>query len=180
MKKEIRILGIDDAPFNKFKDRDVIVIGAFFRGGESIDGVLSAKVEVDGTDSTEKLIEMVNKSRFRPQIQAILLDGIAFGGFNVVDIVGLYEKTKIPVIVVMRNHPDLEGIEKVLVKLKKQELIKLLHKAGKIHIQTAGIELKDAKEIIKLTSTRSHIPEPIRVAHLIGAGLVLGESKGNA
>jgi hypothetical protein len=53
-------------------------------------------------------------------------------------------------------------------------------KCGKIFIQFAGISFEEASEIVKLTATHSYLPEPIRVAHLIGAGLVFGESKGNA
>ena len=44
IKKEIRVLGIDDAPFNKFKDKQVLVIAAFYRGGHFLDGVLSTKI----------------------------------------------------------------------------------------------------------------------------------------
>jgi len=33
---------------------------------------------------------------------------------------------------------------------------------------------------VKLSSTRSLIPEPIRVAHLIASGVALGESRGGA
>jgi len=40
--------------------------------------------------------------------------------------------------------------------------------------------MEDAEEIIRLSTTRSAIPEPVRVAHLIAAGVVTGESKGNA
>jgi len=37
-----------------------------------------------------------------------------------------------------------------------------------------------AEYIVKLSSTRSLIPEPIRVAHLIASGVALGESMGGA
>ena len=46
MKKEIRIIGIDDGPFNKFKEKEVLVIGTIFRGGEWLDGVLSTKIKI--------------------------------------------------------------------------------------------------------------------------------------
>ena len=46
MKKEIRVLGIDDAPF-EFDQKEVLVIGTFFRGGQSLDGVLSTYVQKD-------------------------------------------------------------------------------------------------------------------------------------
>jgi len=185
-KKEIRILGIDDSPFDKFNDKEVLVIGVFYRGGNYPDGVLSTKVEIDGGDSTIKLIEMVNKSKFKSQLQCIMLDGIALGGFNVVNIEKLNSETGIPVIVVMRYYPDLKKMFDAMKKLGYDNKIKLIEKAGKIYkiykiyIQIKGIGLEDAKEIIKISSIHSYIPEPIRVAHLIGAGLVKGESKGKA
>ncbi len=189
MKKEIRLLGIDDAPFD-LKDETVLVIGTFFRGGEFMDGVLSTRVDVDGEDATLKSIEMVNKSKFKSQLQAILLDGIAFGGFNVVNIETIYKHTSIPVIVVVRKMPDFEKLEKTLQKLGMEEKYLLMEKAGKpqevalkrgkIYIQTAGISFEKAKKLLQVCCTRSFVPEPIRVAHLIGAGVVKGESKGRA
>ena len=86
VKKQIRVLGIDDAHFDKFKDKETLIIGAFFRGGEFIDGIVSTRVMVDGSDSTKKITEMVKNSKFYPQIRAIMLDGIAVGGFNIVDV----------------------------------------------------------------------------------------------
>jgi len=185
-KKEMRVLGIDDAPFNKFKKGSTIVIGTVFRGGSFMDGILSTKVSVDGNNSTSKIIEMVNNSKFRPQLQVILLDGIAVGGFNVIDVKKLHKKTGIPVIVVIRKYPDFKKIKETLVKLKKEKKFRLIqkagpvHKAGKIYVQLDGLELKDAREILKITCTRAFIPEPLRAAHLIASGITLGESRGNA
>jgi hypothetical protein len=184
LKKEIRVLGIDDAPFDKFNDKKTLLIGTFFRGGNFIDGVVSTKINVDGNDATNKIIELVKKTKFYPQLRAIMLDGIAVGGFNVIDITKIHQKTKIPVIVVVRKYPDFKEIERVLIKLKKKPKIKLLRKAGKVHkagsifIQFAGLDLEEAKEILKITCTRSFIPEPVRVAHIIASGLTYGESRG--
>ena len=47
-------------------------------------------------------------------------------------------------------------------------------------MQICGIERIDAEKIVKLSTTRSAIPEPLRVAHIIAAGIVNGESKGRA
>jgi len=186
MKKEIRILGIDDAPFDKFKGGNVLVVGTIFRGGSWLDGLLSTKVRVDGNNATDRLIEMINKCKFKPQLQAIILDGIALGGFNVIDIEKLSKKTKIPVIVVIRRMPDFKKIKETLKKLKKERKYRLIEKAGKvykvgqIYIQINGISLEDAREVLRISCTRSFLPEPIRVAHMIGAGIVEGESKGKA
>ncbi len=186
MKKEIRVIGIDDAPFDKFKKSDVLVVGTIFRGGSWCDGVLSTSIRVDGNNSTKKIIEMINKCKFKPQLQCIFLDGIAMGGFNIIDVKKLNKETKLPVIVIIRKMPDFNKIKKILVKLKKEGKFKLPEKAGKvynvgkIYIQVSGIDLKEAKEILNIVCTRSLIPEAIRVAHLIAAGIVIGESKGNA
>lgn len=206
IKKEIRILGIDDAPFNKaqnplwipglqrvtnklvrrFMKGKTLIIGTFFRGGSSLDGVVSTKITIDGDDSTKNIIEMVNSCKFKPQLKVLMLDGIAVGGFNVIDIGELNKKTSLPVIVVIRVKPNFEKIESALKKLgkeKKFELIKKagkVHKVGKIYMQLKGINLEEAKEIIEISTSMSYIPEPVRVSHLIASGVVDGQSRGRA
>ena len=186
MKKEIRLLGIDDAPFDKFRDKKTLIVGVFFRGGSFIDGVLSEVVEVDGSDSAAKIIKMVMNSKFYPQLKAIMLKGIAVGGFNLIDIERISKKTKIPVVVVMRRLPERERIAGVLEKLGKKRRIRLMEKAGKIHkagnlyIQLSGTTMEKAKEILRISCTHGNIPEPIRIAHLIAGGVKLGESRGKA
>ena len=82
--------------------------------------------------------------------------------------------------------PDFKKIYRTLDKLKLKRQKKIIEslpmptKVGKIYIQYIGTTLKKAKELLKVTCTRSYIPEPIRVAHLIAAGIVKGESKGRA
>jgi endonuclease V-like protein UPF0215 family len=186
MKQEIRLIGIDDAPFNKSKKGNVLVVATFFRGGSFLEGILSTKVRIDGKDSTNKLVRLINTSKFKPQIKAVLLNGIALGGFNVIDIQKLSKMLKIPVIVVIRNYPDFEKIKSALIKIKKESKFKLIEKAGKVEkigkifIQVAGICLEEAKQILKISCTRSFIPEPIRISHIIASGIVDGESRGKA
>lgn len=187
VKDEIRVLGIDDSPFERFsKGKKTLVIGTLFRGGKWIDGILSTKVNIDGNDSTSKLVEMINNCKFKPQLQCIFLDGIALGGFNIIDIEKLNKKTGIPVIVVIRKMPGIKKIKEVLIRIGSKNKIKLIDKAGKpikigkIYVQFKGIRAEEVNDILRITSTRSLIPEPIRVAHLIAQGIYLGESKGNA
>ena len=193
MKTEIRLLDIDDSPFN-LDDETVLVIATFFRGGDAMDGVLSCHIQVDGDDATYQLIQLINTSKFKSQTQAILLDGIAVGGFNIINIHSLNKHTGIPVIVVVRKMPDFAKLEKTLRRLGMEKKYALMEKAGTphkitltgkkvsgdVHIQVAGISVENTEKIIKLSSTHSNIPEPIRAAHLIGAGIVKGESKGRA
>jgi len=190
IKDEVRILGLDDGPFHR-TDKDVLIVGTIFRGGRWVDGIMSTRVLVDGLDSTEKVIDLVLKCRFK-DLRVIMLDGLAFGGFNLVDIHRLSEETQKPVIVVVRDMPDFKEIKNALKNLPDSELRwSLIEKAGKpiqvetklgkfIHMQFAGIVEEQAVEIVKLSATRSMLPEPIRVAHLIARGVTTGESKGKA
>jgi endonuclease V-like protein UPF0215 family len=183
IKPEIRIVGWDDAPFT-FKDRHTLLMGVVCRGGIQIDGVITAKIRVDGEDATEKIAEAINKSRHKEQLRIIMLDGITFGGFNIVDIHSLHEKTKLPVIVVIGDKPDMQRIRKSLSKFKdSMKRWKLIERAGgvrkfevknkvlkgrkTIYYQNAGVDEYTCESIINLTSVNSVIPEPVRIAHII-------------
>ncbi|MFN3527828.1 MAG: DUF99 family protein [Candidatus Altarchaeaceae archaeon] len=197
IKKEIRIVGIDDGPLNIFRDKHKksIIIGTIFRGGRLLEGVIKDEVEVDGMDSTEKIINIIKRSSHK-DIRVIMLDGITFAGFNIVDIKKLYRETNLGVIAVTRKFPNFEKIKNALKNFDDGEKRwKLIMKSGKIHkvevkndagkqgqvyFQKAGLYLKDAKEIIKISTTRGLIPEPLRIAHIIASGIVNGESHGDA
>lgn len=187
IKPEIRIIGWDDAPFT-FKDKYTMIAGVVCRGGTQIDGLITAKITVDGMDTTDKIAEAINRSKHREQLRVIMLDGITFGGFNIVDIDMLHKKTGIPVIVVIREKPDLRAIHKSLSKFHDIEhRWQLIEKAGEIrkvdvknkvlkgrrtiYYQKAGMEEYDAERIINLTAVNSVVPEPIRMAHIICSGI---------
>lgn len=185
LKPETRVLGVDDAPFLR-KDDKVLVVATVFRGGKWLDGVLSCYVTRDGDDSTKIIARMINSSKFKKQLQAIMIDGIAVAGFNIIDIKRLYKLTDIPVIAVVRRFPDFEEIFNALEKIghhKKVELLKntgMPMACGNVFIQFKGLRFEKACKLVELTTTRSHIPEPIRAAHLIASGVKLGESRGGA
>jgi endonuclease V-like protein UPF0215 family len=42
----------------------------------------------------------------------------------------------------------------------------------------AGLDAAAARGLAELTTVRGHMPEPLRLAHLIAAGWVTGRSKG--
>ncbi|MEX2739767.1 MAG: DUF99 family protein, partial [Candidatus Wukongarchaeota archaeon] len=143
-------------------------------------------------DATKILIKLLNKSRNKEQLRIIMLKGITFGGFNTVDISKLYKKTNLPVIVVNRRKPNLEKIKKALKHFKDfEKRWECVEHAGKVHnmkieknknvyYQFKGLLKEETEKIIKLSCTRSLIPEPLRVAHLIASALIKGESGGRA
>ena len=103
-----------------------------------------------------------------------------------IDVKELNRKTKLPVIIIIRKKPDIDNIKKTLIRINKKQKIKLIEKAGNvfqvdnIFVQLTGIDLEQAKKILKIVCTRSLIPEPIRLAHLIASGVAVGESRGRA
>ncbi|MEM3356486.1 MAG: DUF99 family protein [Candidatus Bathyarchaeia archaeon] len=184
IKPEIRVLGIDDGPFIPHAKGQVPVIGVVFRGGYWLDGVMRTTIEIDGFDATEKIASMITVSPHYRQLRVVMLNGITFAGFNIVDIKALNAAIKLPVITVTREKPDFADIHKALQNLTcSEERWAAILNAGepvevftrsakaKIYMQAVGVSKEDAQKILRLTSTRSNIPEPLRVAHLIASGL---------
>jgi len=190
VKKQIRLIGIDDAAFS-FNDKHTTVIGAILRGAHYIECVLKSKVIIDGADATDVCIKMINNTRYKKQLKAVLLDGASLGGFNIVDIEFLSKATNLAVITITRDKPDFGLIAEALKQkfndwnkrlslLQNGELYELQTQYKPIYIRCAGISLSQAKEIIKISTIQGVIPEPIRVAHVIASGVVRGESCGKA
>lgn len=184
VKPEIRAVGIDDGVFTPHSKELADVVGVVFRGGHWLDGFMHTQVHVDGIDATEKLTRMITESPHYQQLRVIMLNGVTLAGFNVVDIAELYKKTKLPVIAVTRDNPDFEGIRKALRNLPQMKVRwRAIQKAGRIHevftheseapvfVHAVGISKIMTERIMKTTSTRSNIPEPLRVAHIIASGL---------
>lgn len=184
VKPEIRVLGIDDGVFTPHSNELVDVVGVVFRGGYWLDGFMHTMVQVDGMDATEKLAEMITHSPHYPQLRVVMLNGVTLAGFNIVDIKELHEKIRLPIIAVTRDKPDFEDIKKALQNLPETEKRwEAIEKAGKmirvrtregeepIYVHVAGVSEETAKRILRNTSTRSNIPEALRVAHIIASGL---------
>jgi endonuclease V-like protein UPF0215 family len=184
IKPEIRVLGVDDGAFIPRAKGKVLVIGVVFRGGYWLDGVMHTDIDVDGFDATEKISSMITGSPHYKQLRVIMLNGITFAGFNIVNVESLHLATKLPIITVTREKPDLADIRKAIQNLPcSKKRWEAILKAGetvevptrnakaKVYVQMVGVSKQDAQKILRLTSTRSNIPEALRVAHLIASGI---------
>jgi len=190
MKSQMKLLGVDDGPFH-FGDKTTIIVGTIMRANGYLECVLKREIQVDGFDATDVLIEMIVHTRHRKQLQAVLLDGASFGGFNIIDIGKVFQETKLPVLTITRDAPNFEDIKKALQShfsdwgvrynlLKTGALYPVNTKYNPLYLKCVGLELEKAKEIITLSTIQGVIPEPIRVAHLIASGITSGESYGKA
>lgn len=181
------VIGFDDAPFARSHRGDVLVVGAVY-AGPRLEGVLSGKVRRDGRNAAQTIIELVSRSRFRRHTQAILLQGIAVAGFNVVDLPALHAALGIPVIVVARRQPDFHAIRRALLLRvpggrRKWALIEKLgpmEPVAGVFVQRAGLSLDHTGDLIRRFAINGRLPEPLRTAHLVAGGVATGESRHRA
>ncbi|MEM2974527.1 MAG: DUF99 family protein, partial [Candidatus Micrarchaeia archaeon] len=131
-------------------------------------------------------IDMVSNSRFAQQIRLVLLHGTMMAGLNVVDIVKLSQRLKVPIIAVTRRKPEMERVYNALRKSDKRTFEtkkKIIAKTAgftKVRlggdvffIQPAGIDAKKAEELLRRFGVGS-----LRLAHIVGSGIMKGESSG--
>jgi len=178
------VIGFDDAPFARDEHGDVDVIGAVFADNR-LEGILRGSVQRDGSDATDVLAELVVTSRYYEHLHAVMLQGISLAGFNVIDIHHLHELLKRPVLVVCRRQPDLDAIRNALLQhveagAAKWQLIEragTMELIGKVYVQCAGLDRETAAALLKRFCFNSDIPEPLRTAHLIAAGITPGDSR---
>jgi endonuclease V-like protein UPF0215 family len=205
----VNVIGFDDGPFPRDHRGDVLLVGAVC-SGTRLDGVVSGRIRRDGADATRKMVELVRKSQFGEHVQCVMLQGIAVGGFNVVDIHGLSRALNIPVLVVVRRPPDKNAVFRALFGDGARPRVpgaarkwKLIEQAGaleelgpsrrslkrisgittpspRLWIQRVGVTLEQARRIVNATTLHGNIPEPLRLAHLIAGGITTGRSRGRA
>jgi endonuclease V-like protein UPF0215 family len=181
------VVGFDDAPFPPGHRGDVLVVGAVY-SGDRLDGILSCRVRRDGANATARLADCVAQARFYSQLHAVLLQGIAFAGFNVVDIRTLSAMLARPVLVACRRRPDRALIRTTLLRHVRggERKWRAMERAGEpaalggLFVQFAGTEAGDALAVLRRHARHGKLPEPLRTAHLIAGGVTSGQSSGRA
>jgi len=203
----MNVIGFDDGPFERSHRGQVLLVGAVC-AGTRLDGLVSGRVSRDGIDSTRRMLQLVRGSQFREHVRAVLLQGIAVAGFNVVDVPALARELGVPVLVIMRRPPNFDAIHKALFSRDPAERPpvrgaarkwQLIQSAGAIEqldvrasrtsglrrgathrlwIQRAGASLELARRIVLDTTLHGQVPEPLRLAHLVAGGIVTGHSRG--
>jgi len=175
-------IGFDDAPFEKTEGAVVPICGVVTHGTR-FDGMLWGKTVRDGMHVTERVAEMLLASKFLAQVHVVLLDGITMGGMNVHDIPALYEAVGIPCIPVMRKVPNRDKMRHVIDRLSEpEERWRRVLAAGEIHergpyvFQAHGVDPDIAGRTLEVLTYNGHVPECLRLAHLIGSAVQMGQS----
>lgn len=181
------VIGFDDAPFAREHRGDVRLIGTIC-SRTRLDGLVSGKVRRDGRNSTQEMIRLLEGSQFEAHVQAVLLQGIAVAGFNVVDAHALSEALGRPVLVVARRRPNLTKIRRTLLEsvpggARKWALIAQLGKMQPLRdvfVQRVGLSEVEARHLLAATTLHGNLPEALRLAHIIAGGVTDGVSRGRA
>ncbi len=179
------IIGFDDAPFSRAHRGNVPIIGAVY-AGLRFDGVLMGHIRRDGANAARNIAKLVAESKFAHHAQLIMLQGVAFGGFNVTDAHDLSRRLELPVLIVSRRKPDMAAVKDALLTkvsggVRKWKIIEKLgpmEPIGNIFVQRAGLSYDEAVQVIEKFAVHSHIPEPLRTAHLIAGAVGSGQSRG--
>jgi len=195
------VIGFDDAPFPRTHRGDILLVGTVC-SRTRLDGVVSERIRRDGANATTRIIAAIRGSQFGRHIQAVLLQGIAVGGFNVVDVHALHDALHLPVLVIARRAPNMTAIKSALftggARLRGDASApargvpgaarkwKLIERAGPMEelrglfVQRVGLTRSEAGELIRATTLHGSLPEPLRLAHLIAGGVTTGASRGRA
>jgi len=142
-------------------------------------------IAVDGLDATKKLVAMLRKLSF----DAIMLAGVSFAGFNLVEPTAVLEEFHKPVIIISRTKPNNVAVKKALFQHFRDWRVRwsVFEKLGAIHevvsmpneppiyVEVIGSTLDWAIKMICASAFCCRIPEPIRVARLIARGLTIRE-----
>lgn len=145
--------------------------------------ILSVKIEritIDGMDVTVNLLNSLDVV----ETEVVILGGITFAGFNVVDTELLNKKTGIPIIVFSKDRPDSKAMKKALIKYFDDWKIRwsYIEKTGKvystkiyeinpIYYETIGCSPKWAKKVLFEQCINSRVPEAVRIADMIARGV---------
>lgn len=188
VREQVKVIGVEDGGFPVFRPsgsrHGKALLVCVLMDGPWIEAVQMRAITIDGTDATARLLEMLNELTF----DVILLGGISFAGFNLIDPNKVYATVGKPVIVVSKKRPDNVAVKKALICHFEDWAARweIIEKLGGIHevlsmrgeapiyIEVIGAEVSWAQELIRNLSSRSRIPEPIRVARFIARGLTRG------
>ena len=183
IKPTSRLIGIDDGPFPPKTDDEVryAPLIAVWLKGSHLQHLRTDWITVDGLDATRKVQLLLKGSLHIP----VLLSGVTFGGFNLIDPWKVQKNTKAPVIVVIGSRPDNRAVKRALFRhfpdwKERWDLIRSLGplhhvrtmaNEGPVFFERFGCSTQDAALILKGSAFVSRVPEPLRVAGILARGL---------
>lgn len=179
---KFRIAGVDDGAVPAFRKagQETILVAVLFHG-LAISGMRVDHIGVDGRDVNSVLARMLKGGR----LDVVMLSGISFGGFNLVDLAKLARDLRKPVVAISRDKPDNAAVRRALQTHFDdwRDRWRMVQNAGplyafkplrgepKLYFEVKGASPSFAKTAIASTAAISRLPEPIRVAGMVARAL---------
>src|SRR5712692_6674099 len=176
IKPAARLIVIYDGPFPPKTDDKVryAPLMVVWLKGAHLQRLRTHWITVDGLDATRKAELLLKGSQHIP----VLLSGVTFGGFNLIDPWKIQKNTKAPVIMVIGSRPDNSAVKRALSRhfpdwKERWDLIRSLGplhhvrttaNEGPLYFERFGCSVQDATLILKGSAFVSRVPEPLRVA----------------
>jgi len=176
----LRIVGIEDGSFTRETPK-ALLVAVLMQDGRWIEDVKISEITVDGLDATATALQMLKNWNF----DAVMLAGVSYAGFNLINPAELAENFRKPVIIVSRSKPNNVAVKRALKEHFKDwetrwrvfeglgpiHQFKPLKNEPPIYLEIVGAETEWAMKTIKLSCFSCRVPEPIRAARIIARGL---------
>ncbi|MCI4368955.1 MAG: DUF99 family protein [Thermoplasmata archaeon] len=182
------MIAVDDGAFTR-RSRTAPLVAVVVSLPDRVEGVHVGRVTVDGSDATDRMLALLAGSPHLPGARALLLDGISYGGFNLVDLSRLNRELRIPVVAVTRRAPDYDAIRFALAKyfpgelrrryrlVRAQRLFQVRTPGAPILAACVGATQEEVRRLLAKASIVGYWPEPLRLAHLIARAIGTSASR---
>ena len=182
-KPGLRILGIAESYRGRHDEgARSRLVGVVMRRDLRIDGFQVEEATVGGNDASEVVIRLVRKLG-RDDLNLVMTSGSVIAWFNVIDGNEVCRQTNLPVVSVTYEQSD--GLEDAILRHFPDDLERLnryrangertpvsLSTGYTAYLRPFGLSLADARRAVDLITVDGRVPEPLRVARLIGRGLL--------
>ena len=175
------LVGVEDGGFRAFQPGQSTLICAVLMRGNRVESVTLGRVAVDGRDTTDVLLGMLVDIR----CDAVILGGVSFAGFNIMDANRLREELSVPVIIYSGEKPDSASVlaalrahfadweERWASIAQLGDVYSLVTRAGypPVFFEFVGESRDWCEEVLMSSASLTRAPEPVRVAGIVARGL---------
>jgi hypothetical protein len=179
----LRIVGVDGGAVSGGREGSTVLVAVLLQGPRVLD-LRVGKIDVDGLNAQRVLVSLLRTLSY----DFVMLSGVSFAGFNLVDIKLLARKVGRPVIAVIPEKPNNKAVRDALRThfddwVRRWSAVKdagrlysckPLPNEPKLYFEVKGASPDLARRVIVSSSIISRLPEPVRVAGILAKGL--GES----
>ena len=184
-------VGLEDGPFlPRWLGGARAPLVAVKLDGPHLTRVRAGWINVDGMDATDRALKLLRAFSFSNS--PILLAGVTFGGFNLIDPRVLQKRFKTPTIVIVGSRPNNRAVKRALLRhfpdwRERWRIIESLGPLGRVrtvagenplYYEAFGCTNVEARRILRSWALVSRVPEPLRIAGLVARGLFSAQPLG--